>query len=589
MLFLLPWFNLQNKIVRTVLSTFSYIVFPLIFLGMIADIRFYEYFNIRFNFMAYEYTGSGGQNYVNADRLFWEFISIWFIASALFVYSHFKILKLNQTKTHQKLLSRIIFFFCFLIFLAVGIRGRIAFAPMDWGVAYFSDNHTLNQSALNGIYTLIKNYSEIEHDPRLSFLDESDRFPFVDQKIALANVQTMITQENSEFIDKNNSLKQTMSTKPNFEFQPNIIIVLMESWAGTRTSCLVDSLNLTPQFDSLTEHGILFENFYANGFRTNFGLAATLCSYPALPGRAILKKYESKHPFKSISEILHNEGYYNLFCYGGDIAFDNMEGFFRAKHFDHFYGVDDFDSDASFSKWGVPDELLFEKINHLVDSLPRPFQLSTLTISNHEPFDLPDSSMMRYQDDSFDSKKANAIIYADYAIGKFIKEMKTKPIFDSTIFLFVSDHAILEYPKMSLDPNLFHIPLLIYAPTLLGDSAVRISTIGSQVDIVPTLLGILGGNYEHESWGRDLLNLPADDSGFAFVTLWDRIGYLDNDYFYFEQIGLYTKLHHNLQRDQLFEEADTTEYADALKQMRERLRNYTQLADQLTLPASFKK
>ncbi len=583
-LFLLPWFDITNRKVKICLSLYVYIIFPIIFLGQIADIIFYDYFNIRLNFMAYEYTGNEGINnrFVNADRFFWKFISIWFVSSALFVFLHFKILKKYLQKDIYSIKNRIIWFVCFLLLFAGGIRGRISLAPMDWGIAYFSNNHTLNQSALNGIYTLVVNYNETEHDPRLSFLDESERFRFVPHDTALAKVQQMLSGDRTVFTDKNNSLKQKISSDKRFDFQPNIIVVMMEGWSGHRTSVLGAANNLTPHFDSIANQGILFQNFYVNGLRTNYGLAATLCSYPALPGRSILKRYESKHPFISLSEILHSKGYYNLFCYGGDIAFDNMEGFFRGKKYDAFYSEQSFTYDQSFSKWGVPDHILFKRINEIVDTLPRPFQLTTLTLSNHEPFDIPDSSTIRFTGNSYSSQKANGIIYADFAIGQFMQTMRTKPIFDSTIFLFVSDHSLLESSKMSLDPNIFHIPLLIYSPKLLGDSAVRIERVGSQVDIIPTLVGLLGGEYEIESWGRDLLNLPDSDSGFAVINLWNRIGYINNNYFYFEQVGQYSKLYRN--ENNIFIEADTSQYKTILLQLRERLHNYTQLADQMTLP-----
>ncbi len=583
LLILLPWFDFQNKPLRILITIYSCILFPILFLGMIADIRFYEYFNIRLNFMAYEYTGGEGLNnkFVNADRLFLEYISVWVLTTILYIVLHIKFLIKRTTTIKYSFTSRIIWLLCFLILFAGGIRGRISLAPMDWGIAYFSDNHTLNQSALNGIYTLFRNYTETEHDPRLSFLDESERFPFVSQMTAMTDVQTMLSTKNTTF-QNDSSLQLTIDKPKNFDFQPNIIIVLMESWAGKRTSSLGADKNLTPHFDSLTQHGMLFNNFYANGFRTNFGLAATLCSYPALPGRSILKRYESKHPFISLSEILHDDGYYNIFCYGGDFAFDNMEGFFRTKKYDAFYGEEIFDFDQSFSKWGVPDQILFQRINQIVDSLPRPFQLSTLTLSNHEPFAIPDSSIVRFYDDSFESKKNNAILYADFAIGKFMETMKTKPLFDSTIFVFVSDHSILESSHMSLNPNLFHIPLLIYSPTLLGDSAIIIDKIGSQVDILPTLLGLLGGQYRTESWGRDLLKLDESDSGYAVINLWDRIGYIDNNYFYFEQVGQYSKFYSNNNRK--FTELDSLQHVSTLAKLRKRLRSYTQLADQLTLP-----
>ena len=544
--------------------------------------------------MAYEYIGEGdtAQNMFFADTKFAVYIFLWIVVSIVFIYClHLILKKLSQREKQSNIKNQLVWFIIFILLFAAGIRGRISLAPMDWGIAYFSSNHTLNQSALNGIYTLGRNYLETSHDPRLSFLSESERFPFVDKQTALNETQKTLAQQDAEFIEPAKSLKRAVTTKPNFNFRPNIVIIVMEGWSGSRTSALGDNLNLTPCFDSLADNGIFFVNFYANGSRTNYGLGAILCSYPALPGRSILKRYDSQHPFISLSEILQLRGYTNLFYYGGDFAFDNMEGFFRQKGYTTFYGEESFSSDDYFSKWGVPDHILFEYINDAFDTLPRPFQLTALTLSNHEPFDLPDSSVQRFFNDSYSEIKANSIIYADRAIGKFIEEAKTKPIFDSTIFIFVPDHSLQESSKMPLNPNLFHIPLLIYSPNLLSDSSVIVETFGSQIDILPTLMGILGGDYIHESWGRDLLNLSDDDNGFAIISLWDRIGYLDESIFYFEQVGQYKKLYSNGGRQtpssaptQFREiEFDSTDYRFLARQRF--LHIFTQLADQMTLPA----
>jgi hypothetical protein len=140
-------------------------------------------------------------------------------------------------------------------------------------------------------------------------------------------------------------------------------------------------------------------------------------------------------------------------------------------------------------------------------------------------------------DDADTSKIFNSQLYADDALGRFFALVEKMPVFDSTIFLFVSDHARYGPSRFALDPEFFHVPLLIYSPELLLDQQGRHSTYGSQTDILPTLMGLLGGDYRHASWGRDLFNLPEGDSGFAIMNIAGRIGYIDSDHLYVEELG----------------------------------------------------
>jgi len=517
------------------------IVFGLLFLLLLADIRFYAYFDSHLNFLAVEYLGEGSMmtDLVRTDPELFPMLFTWLVLVSLFGMLVFLVFKrLLKVPHYRSLPNHLIYSLVLLALAGLGVRGRLSLAPMDWGVAYFSQNRFLNQLALNGVYTLGRNMSENERDPRLVYLSEEDRFPFVDFGRALSTTRNMLAAPNNEWLEPDRSLRR-IARQPQARqgFPPNIVIIMSESWSAELTGALGDNRNITPNFDHLVRGGMLFENFYANGTRTNFGISATLCSFPALPGRAILKRYNANHPFVSLSEILDERGYHNAFVYGGDLAFDNMEGFLRQKKFHSFYGDIELGEDLYFSKWGIPDHRLFERSSEIIDSLPRPFQMTILTLSNHEPWDLPDSSVRRYFDDADSSKVFNSQVYADYSLGHFFDLMEAKKVFDSTVFVFVSDHARYGPSRFVLDTRLFRIPLLIYAPGLRPDLKGVNPVFGSQTDILPTLMGILGGDYTHASWGRDLLNLPPDDKGFAIMNVAGRIGYIDADYLYVEDLG----------------------------------------------------
>ncbi|HVP07048.1 MAG TPA: LTA synthase family protein, partial [Candidatus Acidoferrum sp.] len=478
--------------------------------------------------------------------------------------------------------SHIVLFVIFLAMTFIGIRGRTALSPINWGIAYVSQNHFLNQLGLNGVYMLGRAFSEEGNDCRLSYLPESSRYKFVDFKNGLDTVRTMLYQQGDRWLQPDTSiLRLTRQPDRGYGFKPNIVVVLMESWSGRNTGALGSPRNLTPHFDSLAQHGILFTRFYATGTRTNYGMPGVLCSFPSLPGRSVMTRYNARYPFVALSEILHDRGYSNGFAYGGDLVFDNAVGFFRTKRFDRFYGDSYFGKQNVLAKWGVPDHIVFHRVVGMVDSLPRPFQMTILTLSNHEPFDLPDSSVQRYKNADDTSQIFNSQIYADFALGKFIAEFKKHPSFDSTIFVFTADHAKFRGGTLAIDPKDFYVPLLIYSPHLIGDSGRRVDKVGGQTDILPTLMGLLGGDYTHASWGRNLLNLPASDSGFTTMNVAERIACMEGDYFYLEELGVSSSLYF-WQGINEPPKLITKEQPEEYHRLQRRLRDYMQVAEQLT-------
>jgi phosphoglycerol transferase MdoB-like AlkP superfamily enzyme len=585
----LPWFGVgRNGTARLTVGLLT-IFFSAASILLLADVRFFYYFDSHLNFQAVQYTEGGGGgttwHFISSETMFVPLLVVWSIVAVAIFFVFRNLLRLTKNMPDRgSWVMQIVYFVVCLALLFVGIRGRTGLSTINWGVAYIGQNHFLNQLGLNGVYTLGKAFTEEENDCRLTYLPESQRYAFVDFREGLDSVRAMLNQPGDEWLQPDRSiLRLTRQPERNYGFRPNVVIVLMESWSGRNTHTLGSPRSVTPHFDSLAQEGILFDRFYATGTRTNYGMPGVLCSFPSLPGRSVMTRYNAQHPFVALSELLHDRGYYNGFAYGGDLVFDNTIGFFRTKKFDRLYGDDYFGKENVFGKWGIPDHVVFHRVVGMVDSLPRPFQMTILTLSNHEPFDLPDSSVQKYFDKSDTSQMYNAQAYADLALGKFIAEFKKDPAFDSTIFVFTADHAKFRGGALALDPKDFYVPLLIYSPTLLGRKGERIEKVGGQTDILPTIMGLLGGDYTHASWGRDLLKLPPSDSGFAIMNVAERIAMMEHDYFYLEELGVASGLYDAKTID-ITPRNIAGEHPEILGRMQRRLRMFMQIAEELTTP-----
>ena len=264
-----PWVSLSRRWFRRACGAYLYFVFAFAFILLLSDIRFFATFGSHMNFLFYEYIDDGG--------IFWSMVFsdsgvalsffIWAILMVLFGYLLATVLRSTaRMPKRRSWISQAFWTVAFLALFALGIRGRTGLAPIDWGEAYFSKNAFLNQLALNGLYTLARNYTERDGDLRLSTMTKSERYPFVEMDVAYQTVNDMLRQPNEAWPGlQAGILRSTISPRLLNVPGPNIIVVLLESWAAKNTGVLGSPHNLTPNFDAWSERGILFSNFFANG------------------------------------------------------------------------------------------------------------------------------------------------------------------------------------------------------------------------------------------------------------------------------------------------------------------------------------
>jgi phosphoglycerol transferase MdoB-like AlkP superfamily enzyme len=285
--------------------------------------------------------------------------------------------------------------------------------------------------------------------------------------------------------------------------------------------------NITPYLDSLENHSLWFENIFTQGIHTYNGIFSTLFSYPALLRQHPMNKIPSQ-PYYAMPAVLKENGYENLFFITHDGQFDNTEGFLMANGFDKVYSENDYPSDKILSTLGVPDDYLFEfsipKMNEIV-SKGRNFFCGFMTGSNHRPLIFPDWVKI-----DFKSKKEEyrMIEYADWSIGKFMKLASQQAWYNNTIFVFVADHGMSLGHTYDMPLSFHHTPLIIHIP---GDTS-QIKTfdcLGGQIDIFPTVMGLMNLSYTNNTFGVDMLK---DKRPYTYFTADDKIGCIDKEFYF---------------------------------------------------------
>jgi phosphoglycerol transferase MdoB-like AlkP superfamily enzyme len=528
------------KITRIAVETILFTVFAFIFLLSLIDIEYYGEFGTHLSHWAFEYLDQMGMVFysISSNYPVIPYLLLWGALTFIFIWWGIKLSKKIFKRVERGGIVLWILYFIFVCsLLALGARGRLGLAPFNWGVAYFSEYDFANQLALNGVYTLGTSLQDEYENAHSKSYEEFNFFP---TEKAWTEVRKLVKSPNEEFVDSQNSLLRFY--RPPFERNENknynVVIIFLESWLAGYVGALGGKPDVTPFFDSLTYRGLLFEKFFATGTRTNRGLLSVLCSFPSQTGRSLMKKFGAPRPFKSIASILKERGYQSIFVYGGDLQFDNMQGFLREVGFKRFVGQFDFPKEKSLGKWGVPDHIVLDRANEEFSKMGEsPFLGVVLTLSNHEPFLLPDSSFRLFPSSVPDYKYLNTYRYSDWALGKFFSEAKKEPYFSKTIFILVADHGKVLQSQGDMPWERFHIACLFYAPAILGENPKRITTVGDQTDILPTLIGILGKPLLHQSWGKDLLSLSRENKGFAMMIDGKRIGWVEDPYFFVDRIG----------------------------------------------------
>ena len=281
--------------------------------------------------------------------------------------------------------------------------------------------------------------------------------------------------------------------------------------------------NITPYLDSLVPNSLFFSNFYASGTRTVRGLEALSLAIPPTPGQSIVRRPKNEDLF-SLGSVFKKSGYDVRYIYGGNSFFDNMGYFFGHNG---YQVLDKGDIPKQLvhhtTAWGIDDEATFQYTLDQCDKSYREGRLffnHMMTVSNHRPYTFPDG---RIDIPSSAQSSAGGVKYTDYAIHSFLKEAAKKPWFDQTVFVIVSDHCSRSAGKTDLPVNRYHIPCIIYAPKIIKPTIEK--RLISQIDLAPTLLGLLNIPYTSQFFGFDIYKTPINRDR-VFISTYQNLGYI---------------------------------------------------------------
>jgi len=494
-----------------------FILFTFAFIICAADIPYFNQFFSRFSVGAFQWIDSP----LFVFKMIFEepryFIII--IPLVLFLFVFYKILKRifsidPDRSLHGKLILKIAISLVGIGLIFIGIRGRLAEkSPIRVGTAYFCDNAFLNQLGLNPVFTLMRSYFD-------SIDKNNETVVFMDDRAAIEKVRKYLNIK--ETIAGYPVARQVIADSTG-EKRYNVILVIMESMSAAKMSRFGNTRNLTPFLDSIATQGYNFENIYTAGIHTFNGVFSTLFSFPGIYRQHPMKE-SSMFKYNGIGNVLKKNGYSTTYFTTHDGQFDNIEGFLKNNDFDHVVTLDDYPADKAETTLGVPDDYMFEFSMPFLDERFRenkPFFVAFMTASDHGPYYLPEYYKPRNED-----IRDQMVEYADWSLRKLIEMASQKEWFNNTIFVFVADHGSPINAVYDIPLDYHHSPLIFYAPEIIKEP-VNSEVFGGQIDIFPTVMGILNQNYINNTLGIDL---RKEARPFIYFNHDDKFGVINDEY-----------------------------------------------------------
>lgn len=383
-------------------------------------------------------------------------------------------------------------------------RGSLTTSTMNTGRVYFSDNQQLNLAAVNPLFNIFESLGENTFNTaKYTYMSDEDKTRLLsDLGAPFADGQPTVNRQST---DGQVECRAILNTP-----KPDIVFLILESFSANAPEAM-------PCLNRLAEEGVCFTNAYASSYRTDRGVVAALSAFPGQPTSSLMTVPAKSQHLPVLSLSLREAGYRLKFWYGGDEDFTNMRSYLVHGGFQDRVCDKSFPVEERLSKWGAHDHLLFQRLQdellaETADTTPSLHVV--LTLSSHEPFEVP---AIRRSENPY----LNSIAYTDSCIGALADALRASDRWDNTLLVLVADHGY-PYPGnvQNFEPRRYHIPMLMAGGAV--KEAMRVETVCSQIDLVPTLLSQMGMDYSAYGFGKDILDSAA--TPYAFYSFNDGFG-----------------------------------------------------------------
>ncbi|MEO6583751.1 MAG: LTA synthase family protein [Ferruginibacter sp.] len=389
-------------------------------------------------------------------------------------------------------------------------------------------NRYYNEISKAGIYSFFAAYknNEINYDEFYKLIDNTDAFTIL---------RNDLSEAGTNFTQPAYSIRRTVHNGEG-NTTPNVIMITLESFSADFMQVFGNKENLTPFLDSLATNSVLFTNMYATGSRTVRGMEALSLSIPPTPGSSIVRRPNNNNLF-TVGTIFKKAGYTRSFIYGGDGYFDNMNQYFGSNGYniiDHGRNItvgDNFNASRKMisknavhfeNAWGICDEDLFDAVIKDADTQfagGHKFYDFVMTTSNHRPFTYPANKIALPSG----SGRQGGVMYTDFALREFFKNMQSKPWYANTVVILVADHCASSAGKDEIDISKYHIPCMI----VNMNKKLQVTKMCSQIDLYPTLFKLLKFNYESNFFGKNVLDTVYRPR--IVLGTYQNLAYMRND------------------------------------------------------------
>lgn len=534
-----PFYSEKNKKIWSYYLAIT-TLFVLFFYG--ADFGNFSYNHTRINASALNFA----EDPIISFKMLWQsYPMVWLITALivavillikLFKWTHVQTTKRNSTETH---VYKKRWHIGAIIFLCWCIYGVFSFQPLKWKDAFELNDNFKSYVALNPL----QNFFTTLRFRKPSFDDAK-------AKEYYTIIADFLQLKGDDATPYNYSRIISPSSK-SLESRPNVILVICESFSMYKSSMSGNPLNATPYFKQLCDSGIFFNRCFTPTFGTARGVFATITGIPDVQ----LSKFSTRNQEAIDQRTVINEldGYDNYYFIGGSSDFNNFEGLLKNIKDLKIYQEGSYKAEP-INVWGISDKNLFLEANGVLTNNKDPFFAIIQTADNHRPFSIPeedtDFELVEIEEDTlqkygFESlKEFHAFSYTDYCFKKFIESAKKESWFNNTIFVFIGDHGV-EGETSSIFPEKLalgqltdeHVPLLFYAPELLTPKTH--DEVVSQIDVLPTIAGMMHQPYTNHTLGRDLLN-NKNKMDAAFIIHHDEgnIGVVTNDFLFMKNLQI---------------------------------------------------